>query len=75
MMAVKYFCDRCEKEISPTDKWFLRHESYYHSLSIFHNEAKKDEHIVWTLCPECGDKFIEWFNHPFNERFKEGTKC
>ena len=64
-MAVEYnyYCDRCGALIPRTVKLFLRHEERYHTLSL-HDGDVAEPPARWMLCKRCGDKYIEWFNHP-----------
>lgn len=68
-MAVKLFCDRCGAEIQRSDKLFLKHETKYHAMSLFHDEAKAADPVMWLLCDACGGSYMSWFEHP--ERDKE----
>ena len=60
-MATEFYCDRCGGHIPRTDKWFMRHEERYHSVNLFHDEAKAEDPARWMLCKNCGDEFIHWF--------------
>lgn len=62
-MALKYFCDRCNKEILPVKTMYLRHEETQHKIILF-KDMMRINRVTWSLCEACGNKFIEWFKHP-----------
>ena len=56
---IKLFCDRCGKEIVATSKWFLCHETKYHSFNLFHDDVTKDS-VRIMLCDPCAEKLMRW---------------
>lgn len=65
-MAQRFFCDRCDKEIKPVNTMYLFHTTERHKI-VFFKDNISVYNIKWSLCQECADKFIEWFNHPEQE--------
>ena len=58
---LKFFCDRCGKEIRVSECGHLFHTVVYGKawLSPAEPKNKEAEHI---LCPSCENSFILWFN-------------
>ena len=51
-MANKRFCDRCGKEIKPTE------EVRYAGISIYRYEGR----LPYELCPSCSKRLTKWLN-------------
>lgn len=62
-MSIKYFCDRCGKEMLKGKDAILTHKRTVHKISFW---KYKDEYVnlEHDLCKECGDSLVNWFNHP-----------
>ena len=62
---VKFFCDRCGKEITAPSFGIFRHKVYYAKVQLlFSRNWEKDEKY---LCPQCEQEYIHWFLNPEEE--------
>lgn len=62
---VKYFCDRCGKEIELGKYMWFRHKTVYADIRWIPAQYQADPTSVdHRICPDCENSFIKWFNHP-----------
>jgi len=63
---VKFFCDRCGKEIISPTYSILKHKVYYAQIQLLYSREKFDKDEKW-LCPQCEQEYIHWFLNPEEE--------
>lgn len=63
---VKYFCDRCGRELDLKKCAWFRHKTVYADIT-FYELIYAPGPVDHRICPECEDSFIKWFNHPEEE--------
>ena len=70
---IKVYCDRCGAEIPNKKRSFLQHKVHYADLYFesIRNAGTMD-YFDHALCEKCDDSFIRWFNHPEEDKVREG---
>lgn len=62
---IKYYCDRCGKEIEDAQRGVLHHRVHYGEVFLQSIRLTEGRLATYrTLCYDCETSFISWYKHP-----------